>query len=224
MNRLVPTLVLLAAACPGAEVLPMWWSDPPAPPPELAAADDKGRPRPIRVLRMCLLESSRGKPGEPWALLRRTPPTEPGGEPGWAPYVQVRLPEKAERVAVLIVPSSPPGAMTVELAAAAHPWGSVRLVNLTGVRVQGWVGRRRLDLAPGAQASSEAATQRRTEELVLQSPETGGAPRLLLSSRAILDPGRRSVVFLARLPDGRLETRALEETLPEEAEAGESGR
>ena len=114
--------------------------------------------------------------------------------------------------------------MAVELAETAHPWGSVRLVNLTGARVRGWVGRRKLDLAPGAQASSEAARERRTEELVLQADATGGPPRLLLSSRAILDPGRRSVVFLARLPDGRLETRALEETRPEEPEPGGAGR
>lgn len=210
---------LLAAACPGADVLPMWWSDPPSPAPELAAADGAGKPRPIRLLALCPLETAKGVPGEPWKLLRKEAPTNPDQPPGWIPYVEVSLPADARKVAVLVVPSSPPRAMAIELSDQGHPWGSVRLVNLTGGPVQGWVGRRRLSLAPGGQASSEAASGRRTEELVLLAPAEGGQPRILLSSRVILDPGRRSLVFVARLPDGRVETRALDESRTETAES-----
>ncbi|MFN7340353.1 MAG: hypothetical protein ACK5VI_04635 [Opitutia bacterium] len=211
--------LLLSAACPGADVIPMWWTDPPSPAPELATAEAGGRPRPIRLLALCPLESAKGVPGEPWRLLRKEAPSGPDQPPGWTPYVEVRLAADAKRVAVLVVPSSPPRAMAIELSDQGHPWGSVRLVNLTGDPVQGWVGRRRLNLAPGGQASSEAASGRRTEELVLLAPTQGGQPRILLSSRVILDPDRRSLVFVARLPDGRVETRALEESKAETAES-----
>lgn len=217
MRRLL-TLLTLAAACPGAEILPMWWSDPPAPAPELAVADGSDKPRPIRLLTLCPLESDRGKPGENWMLLRKQPATEPGKPPTWAPYVALTIPKDATRLGVLVVPSQPPQAMAVDLADQAHPWGSAQLVNLTGAPLQGWVGRRKLSLAPGGRASSEAARERRTDELVLLAPAPGAAPRVLLSSRIILDPGRRSVVFVARRPDGSVETRAIDETRAEQPE------
>lgn len=209
-------LLTLAAACPGAEILPMWWTDPPAPAPELAVADGADKPRPIRLLTLCPLESSRGKPGETWTLLRRQAPTEAGKPATWAPYVQLTVPEGAARLGVLVVPSQPPRAMAIDLAEQAHPWGSAQLVNLTGSPLRGWVGRRKLSLPPGGRASSEAARERRTDELVLLADAPGAAPRILLSSRVILDPGRRSVVFVARRPDGSTETRAIDETRAEQ--------
>jgi hypothetical protein len=215
---------LLAATCPGAEIMPMWWSDPPSPAPGLAVDEGEAKPRPVRLLRLCPLERLRGKAGEPWTLLRQRPAEEPGQPPTWVPYVSVRLPEKAGRVAVLVVPTEPPQALAVDLSESGHRWGTVRLVNLTGAAVEGWIGRRRLRLPPGGQAASEAATERRTEELVLFAVPDGAERSLLLSSRAILDPRRRSVVFLARLADGRLETRALEESKAEDAEASGAPR
>lgn len=211
-------LLTLAATCPSAEILPMWWSDPPAPSPELAVADGTDKPRPIRLLTLCPLESDRGKPGQTWTLLRKQPATEPGNPPTWAPYVQLTIPEGAARLGVLVVPSQPPQVMAVDLAEQTHPWGSAQLVNLTGGAIQGWVGKRKLDLPPGGRASSEAARERRTDEFVLLAPVQGGAPRVLLSSRIILDPRRRSVVFLARRANGSVETRAIEETQAEEPE------
>lgn len=216
MSPLPPLLLLLAAASPGAEVLPMWWSNPPGPAPELAVAEGSDKPRPIRLLTLCPLESAKGKAGETWTLLRKQAAPEPEKPPSWVPYAQVRLPEGAERVTVLVVPSQPPQAMAIEISDRSHPWGSVRLVNLTGGPLQGWVGGRKLSLAAGGQASSEAARERRTDELVLLAPIAGAQPRLLLSSRVILDPARRSVVFVARLSDGKIETRAVDESRTEE--------
>jgi hypothetical protein len=216
LSRLLATALLVSALgrAGAAEVYPMWWSDPPGPAPELAVATASAKPSPIRVLTLCLHASHPGKAGEPWVLLRKAPPPpgEEGRPPTWQPYASVRLPEDARKVAVLIVPSTPAQAMAIELSEEAHPWGGVRLVNLTGGPLQGWVGRRAVNLAPGGQMGSETTRVRRTEELVLSAPAPGGGTRVVLSSRVILEPTRRSLVFVAALPDGRVETRALEES------------
>jgi hypothetical protein len=123
---------------------------------------------------------------------------------------------------VLVVPTEPAQALAVEISQRSHAWGSTRLINLTGKPIEGWVGRRQLRLEAGGQASSEAAVERRTEELVLFTAGEDGVRKLILSSRVILDPGRRSLVFLARLTDGTLETRAMEEGRPENP-AGATG-
>jgi hypothetical protein len=213
VSRLLPLAAfLLAAACPAVEVLPMWWTDPTAPGPELGFDDGSGKPRPIRILRLCPLETTRGRAGEVWTLLRKVPPAEPGLPTTWKPYVQTRLPEGSEKLALLLVPSSPPQALAVEISERAHAWGSARLVNLTGGPVQGWVGKRTFTLQPGGQVASEAAAERRTEEVVMMTPVPGGQPRVLFSSRLILDPSRRSLIFVARLANGSVETRALEDS------------
>lgn len=211
MRALLPCLIL-AAACPAADVFPMWWTEPSAPAPELAVHDGAGKPRAIRILRLCPLETTKGRGGETWTLLRKEPPAEPGLPPAWKPYVQAAIPEGAERVAMLLVPSSPPQALAVEISDRSHAWGSVRFVNLTGGPIQGWVGKRPFSLPPGGQVASETASERRTEEVVMMAPVPGGQPRVLMSSRAILDPTRRSVIFVAKLADGSVETRALEES------------
>ncbi len=213
MSRLVLlAAALLAAACPAVDVLPMWWTEPAAPGPELAFDDGSGKPKPLRILRLCPLETTRGRAGEVWTLLRKEPPPEPGLPPTWKPYVQARLPEGAEKLALLLVPSNPPQALTVEISERTHAWGSARFVNLTGGPVQGWIGKRPFTLAPGGQVASEAASERRTEEVVMMAPVPGGQPRVLLSSRVILDPTRRSLIFVAKLADGSVETRALEDS------------
>lgn len=211
MKSLIAAL-LISASCPAVEVLPMWWTEPTAPTPELGFDDGAGKPKPIRILRLCPLETTKGRPGEPWTLLRKEPPAEPGQPPAWRPYVQAPLPEGAQRVAMLLVPSSPPQALAVEISERSHPWGSVRFVNLTGGPIQGWIGKRPFNLAAGGQVASEAVTERRTEEVVMLAPVPGGQPRVLMSSRAILDPTRRSVIFVAKLANGTVETRALEES------------
>lgn len=210
--RALIAILLLAAPCPAADVFPMWWTEPSAPAPELAVDDGAGKPRAIRILRLCPLETTKGRGGETWTLLRKEPPAEPGLPPAWKPYVQALIPEGAERVAMLLVPSSPPQALAVEISDRAHAWGSVRFVNLTGSPIQGWVGKRPFSLPPGGHVASEAANERRTEEVVMMAPVPGGQPRVLLSSRAILDPTRRSVIFVAKLANGSVETRALEES------------
>lgn len=210
--RLLLASLLLAASCPATDVMPMWWTEPAPPAPELGVDDGAGKPKAIRILRLCPLETTKGRAGEPWTLLRKEPPSEPGQPPAWRPYVQATLPEGAERVAMLLVPSSPPQAMAVEISDRSFPWGSVRFVNLTGGPVQGWIGKRPFNLPPGGQVASETAAERRTEEVVMLAPVPGGQPRVLMSSRAILDPTRRSVIFVAKLANGSVETRALEES------------
>ena len=212
MSRLLP-LLLLAAAARATDVFPMWWSEPTAPAPELAFDDGSAKPKTIRILRLCPLETTRGRAGELWTLLRKVPAKD-DKPASWVPYVQTMVPAGAERVAMLLVPSSPAQALAVEISDRGHAWGSIRLVNLTGGPIEGWFGKRRLNLPHGGQVSSEAATERRTEELVLFARLPDGQQQVLLSSRAILDPERRAVIFLARLANGAVETRALEETKP----------
>ena len=140
-------------------------------------------------------------------------PAEPGQPPSWTSYVRVAIPEGADRLGVLIVPGAKPQALTFELGDRAHPWGTTRLVNLTPETVEGWIGKRKLRIAPGAQATSEPAKERKTEEIVLAAAaKPGSQPRLLLSSRVILEPEKRSLVFLILRPDGSPDTRAIEDS------------
>ncbi len=212
-------LLLIAATCPAADVFPMWWNDPATPAPELAFDDGAGKPKPIRILRLCPLETTKGRAGEVWTLLQKVPATEPGLPPTWKPYVQTKLAENAERVALLLVPSSPPQAMAVEISERSHPWGSVRFVNLTGGPIQGWIGKSTFNLVAGGQVASPVVSERRTEEVVMMAPVPGAQPRVLMSSRVILDPTRRSVIFVAKLANGTVETRAIEESRDLEADA-----
>ena len=204
--------LLIAATCPAADVLPMWWNDPATPAPELAFDDGAGKPKPIRILKLCPLETTNGRAGEVWTLLQKVPATEPGLPPTWKPYVQIRLPESSERVALLLVPSSPPQALPVEISERSHAWGSVRFVNLTGGPVQGWIGKRTFNLPASGQVASDIVKERRTEEIVMLAPVPGAQPRILFSSRVIIEPTRRSLIFVAKLANGTVETRALEES------------
>lgn len=166
MTPRLAALLLFAAASRAAEVVPMWWTDP-SPAPELGVASGKEKVRPVRLLKLCPLETFRAAPGSEWELLRKSPPAEPGQPPSWTSYVRVAIPEGADRLGVLIVPGAKPQALTFELGDRAHPWGTTRLVNLTPETVEGWIGKRKLRIAPGAHATSEPAKERKTEEIVL---------------------------------------------------------
>lgn len=204
--------LLIAASCSAVDVFPMWWNDPAAPVPELAFDDGEGKPKALRILRLCPLETTKGRAGQMWTLLQKVPATEPGLPPTWKTYVQTKLAEDAQRVALLLVPSSPPQAMAVEISERSHLWGSVRFVNLTGGPIQGWIGKTTFNLPIGGQVASQVANERRTEEIVVMAPVAGSQPHVLMSSRAILDPSRRSVIFVAKLANGSVETRAIEES------------
>lgn len=212
MNFRLITFLFSMVAAHSAEVVPMWWSDPAPPAPELGIADGKEKVRPVRLLQLCPLETFRASAGSEWELLRKIPATEPGKSATWVSYVKVLIPEGADRLGILVVPGDRPQAMPFELGEKAHPWGTTRIVNLTAETVEGWIGKRRFKMLPGGETISDPAKERKTEELVLAAARPGAQPRLLLSSRAILEPEKRSLVFLILRSDGSPDTRAIEET------------
>ena len=207
----------LAQSAP--RVRPVWWQSP-AQPVQLHVEDGAGKPRPIRILPMCPLESFKADPTKGAVLLRREEPdpSDPAAKPRWTPYASAPVPSGTREVLMIVQPGGDPKsgqAMVVPMDADALPWGGTRLVNLTPGRLLGMVDGKRFAVEPGDSAVLPFVASKRAVVDVLIGAERQGKQELVFSSKGIFTPAKRTVLFVLRTPAGAHETRAIEEPNPE---------
>jgi hypothetical protein len=231
--RPTPFLALLALAAgmpsalaqSAAKVRPVWWSSPPSP--IQLHVDDGGKPRPIRVLPMCVLESFKADPAKGAVLLRREEPdpADPEGKPRWVPYASAPVPAGSGEALMILLPSADGKtgqARLVPTDAAGLPWGGTRLVNFTPDRLVGLVDGKRFAVEPGDSATLPYVAARRAVVDLLIGCESRGEQALVFSSKGIFTPAKRTILFILRNPQGGHETRAIDEPNPDgSAEPGE---
>lgn len=231
----LPALALLVAiggvspleAQSAAKVRPVWWQSPQKAM-ELHVDDAGSKPRPIRVLQMCLLESFKADPVKGAVLLRREEPdpADPAGKPRWVPFVTAPVPSGADEVLMVLQPA-PDGltgqARMVPMDSARLPWGGTRLVNFTPDRLIGLIDGKRFAVEPGDSAVLPFVATQRSVVDVLIGREGRGEQALVFSSKGIFTPAKRTILFILRNAAGDHETRAIEEPNPDpSADAGQA--
>lgn len=226
--RLLALLALVGAAPTASaapKVRPVWWQSPAQPTP-LFVEGTGGKPQPIRILPMCILESFKADPVKGAVLLRRQEPdpADPAGKPTWVPFVTVPVPSGSEEV-LMLVQAAPDGltgqARLFAMDSAGLPWGGTRLVNFTPDRLVGAVDGRRFAIEPGDSGVLPFVAAKRSVVDVLIGRESRGEQALIFSSKGIFTPAKRTILFIVRAPSGAYETRAIEEPNPDpSAETG----
>lgn len=224
--RLLPLLGLAAllagpVAAPAQsapKVRPVWWQAP-AQPIQLYAEGAGGKPQPIRVLPMCLLESFKADPVKGAVLLRREEPdpADPAAKPGWVPYVTTPVPSGSGEVLMVLQPAADGKtgqARVIPMDSAGLPWGGTRLVNFTPDRLVGLVDNKRFAVEPGESAVLPFVASKRSVVDVLIGREGRGEQALVFSSKGIFTPDKRTILFILRNASGGHETRAIEEPNP----------
>lgn len=220
---LLLALALLAAGNAPAQsapkVRPIWWQSPAQPIP-LYAEGAGGKPQPIRVLPMCVLESFKADPVKGAVLLRREEPdpADPAGKPRWVPFVTAPVPSGAGEVLMVLQPGADGKtglAKVVPMDAEGLPWGGTRLVNFTPDRLIGLVDGKRFAVEPGDSAVLPFVASQRSVVDVLIGRESRGEQALIFSSKGIFTPAKRTILFVLRTPSGSHETRSIEEPNPD---------
>jgi hypothetical protein len=223
--RLLPLLGLAALAAGTAtaqsapKVRPIWWQSPAQPIP-LYAEGVGGKPQPIRVLPMCVLESFKADPVKGAVLLRREEPdpADPAGKPRWVPFVTTPVPAGAGEI-LMVLQAGADGktgqARVVPMDAESLPWGGTRLINFTPDRLIGLVDGKRFAVEPGDSAVLPFVAAKRSVVDVLIGRESRGEQALVFSSKGIFTPAKRTLLFVLRTPSGSHETRAIEEPNPD---------
>ncbi len=208
-----------AAAQSAPKVRPIWWQSPAQPIP-LFAEGVGGKPQPIRVLPMCVLESFKADPVKGAVLLRREEPdpADPAGKPRWVPFVTAPVPSGAGEVLMVLQPAADGKtglAKVVPMDAEGLPWGGTRLVNFTPDRLIGLVDGKRFAVEPGDSAVLPFVASKRSVVDVLIGRESRGEQALVFSSKGIFTPAKRTILFVLRTPSGSHETRSIEEPNPD---------
>lgn len=225
MRTLLLACTLLAAAQGAAEeaavrIRPVWWQAPAAPT-QLYADDEGEKPRALRVLQMCPLESFATKPGKEATLLRRIEPdpADPKSKPRWEAYASAPLPQGSRDLLMLLLPA--PGgnsaqARLVPMDEDTLRWGGTRLVNLTPARLVGQVAGSPFAVAPGGSTILPFVAARRSVVEIVLAADTRAGREMVFSSKGIFTPTKRTLLFIINGAEkGSYETRAIEEPNPD---------
>jgi len=216
----------VALAQSAAKVRPVWWSSPTIP--IQLHVDDGGKPRPIRILPMCMLESFKAEATKGAVLLQREEPdpADPAGKPRWVPYVSAPVPSGSDEVLMVLQPAldgRSAQARIIPMDSKGLPWGGTRLVNFTPDRLVGAVDGKRFSVEPGESGILPFVASKRSVVDVLIGRENRGQQALVFSSRGIFTPDKRTILFVLRNAQGAHETRAIEEPNPNPSvETGEA--
>lgn len=215
----------------GIRVRPVWWQGP-ATAVQLYAEDGDGKPRPVRVLPMCPLESFPATRDKGAVLLRRIEPdpTDPRSRERWEPYASAPIPAGSRDLLMLLLPAAKPGTCLVRMLPMDEDglrWGGTRLVNFTTKRLVGQVDGKPFAVAAGDSATLPYVASRRSVVDVFLAADDAKGREMIFSSKGIFSPSKRTVLFILQRQGGEgYETRAIDEPNPDPraGEDSEPGR
>jgi hypothetical protein len=128
----------------------------------------------------------------------------------WLPYVTLPLKPDDTDICVILFDNGKGGAnfRIFDFKPAAFPYGSLKIVNLSGAKVACSLDGKVIQAAPGkAVLSSNSFATRAAPQITMAVQETGGEDRILFMSRMIMSDNARSLFFVIERPSDNIETR-----------------
>lgn len=211
---------LHAAEEASVRIRPVWWQTPSATI-QLYVDDTGGKPRPIRVLQMCPVETFGATSENGAMLLRRieVDPADPKSKPRWEPYASAPIPPGSRDLLMLLLPAAggkSAQARLVPMEEDTLRWGGTRLVNLTATRLVGQIADKPFSVAPSGSAVLPFVASRRSVVDIVLAADTSTGREIVFSSKGIFTPTKRTLLFIVNGTEkGRYETRAIEEPNPD---------
>jgi hypothetical protein len=219
-------IILLKASLSGAEssssvhVKPVWWQAP-AQPKQLYAEGKDGKPSPVRILPMCILDSFEVTNDKEIILLERIEPdpADKAAKATWKPYASAPMPAGSHDLLLLLLPSNDGLSCQTRLMPIEESslrWGGTCFTNFTRERLVGQIAGKPFAAAPGESITLPfVATRRSVVEVILAADSRTGR-KIVFSSKGIFSPTKRTLLFIinGREPE-TYETRAIEEPNPD---------
>lgn len=226
MKNFFLLLILLSSALHGAEaaagikVKPVWWRAP-SQTKQLYVEGKDGKPAPVRILSMCILDSFEATSDKEVILLDRIEPV-PGDKTSkvsWKTYASAALPAGSHEWLMLLLPSTDGlscQTRMMSLDESSLKWGGTRFTNFTNEQLVGQIAGKPFSVTPGESITLPfVATRRSVVEVILAADSKAGRT-IVFSSKGIFSPTKRTLLFIinGREP-GTYETRAIEQPNPD---------
>jgi hypothetical protein len=128
----------------------------------------------------------------------------------WLPYVTLPLKPDDTDICVILFDNGKGGAnfRIFDFKPAAFPYGSLKIVNLSGAKVACSLDGKVIQADPGkAVLSSNSFATRAAPQITMAVQETGGEDRILFMSRMIMSDNSRSLFFVIERPSDNIEDR-----------------
>ena len=226
MKNFFLLLILLSSALHGAEaaggikVKPVWWRAP-SQTKQLYVEGKDGKPAPVRILSMCILDSFEATSDKEVILLDRIEPVlgDKTSKVSWKTYASAALPAGSHEWLMLLLPSTDGlscQTRMMSLDESSLKWGGTRFTNFTNEQLVGQIAGKPFSVTPGESITLPfVATRRSVVEVILAADSKAGRS-IVFSSKGIFSPTKRTLLFIinGREP-GTYETRAIEQPNPD---------
>ena len=226
MKNFFLLLILLSSALHGAEaaggikVKPVWWRAP-SQTKQLYVEGKDGKPAPVRILSMCILDSFEATSDKEVILLDRIEPVlgDKTSKVSWKTYASAALPAGSHEWLMLLLPSTDGlscQTRMMSLDESSLKWGGTRFTNFTNEQLVGQIAGKPFSATPGESITLPfVATRRSVVEVILAADSKAGRS-IVFSSKGIFSPTKRTLLFIinGREP-GTYETRAIEQPNPD---------
>jgi hypothetical protein len=226
MKNFFLLLILLSSALHGAEaaggikVKPVWWRAP-SQTKQLYVEGKDGKPAPVRILSMCILDSFEATSDKEVILLDRIEPVlgDKTSKVSWKTYASAALPAGGHEWLMLLLPSTDGlscQTRMMSLDESSLKWGGTRFTNFTNEQLVGQIAGKPFSVTPGESITLPfVATRRSVVEVILAADSKAGRS-IVFSSKGIFSPTKRTLLFIinGREP-GTYETRAIEQPNPD---------
>lgn len=234
MKNLFLLSIFLSSTLHGAEaeggikIKPVWWRAP-SQTKQLYVEGKDGKPVPVRILSMCILDSFEAASDKEVILLDRIEPA-PGdktSKDSWKTYASTAVPAGGHEWLMLLLPSADGlscQTRMMSLDESSLKWGGTRFTNFTNERLVGQIAGKPFSATPGESITLPfVATHRSVVEVILAADSKVGRT-IVFSSKGIFSPTKRTLLFIinGREP-GTYETRAIEQPNPDPKAYEEEG-